>query len=318
MITLLPSSESRQRLRLAPRVGSESPSSFPLWFPAVFLGIGLFAIGLTLKNPAPQRELFPLMFGMTFTVGGLVGMMASCLAIKPASNPTRPEQRDYPWELSGFTHIPFRSAFLSLGLWLVIALLIWTIGAEFLSHHQKITDALKNLTSEHRSWGEWWAMPGSVGALVLLFFNGLLLFIFGSAILSLIKSLRFGTTRMTFEKFPFQQGQELALRWQIPRSISKIHAGKFVLSCIEEMTEITKRGNDRHCKTIHDAIWQGTWSLPLDTSLRSGDELRLKCIIPTELPPTHLAFAPVVFWELEVQLSLSGPDFTARYLIPIY
>ena len=210
-------------------------------------------------------------------------------------HPDMPALADYPWHPDGF----------AVSGWGKVAkrLLVAALLTAFLSMFN------------------WWAFlagaPWPVKAGVGLF-DLIVLAVWGSAGLQVLRTLKFGGSRVNFARFPFRLSEPVVLRWPPPRGVERLNAGRFTLRCVEEWHATEGSGEDTRLCLVHDELWSGAWLLKQPRNLLGGDKVELKFEPPAGLPPTNLDGDRATFWELEVKLDLPGLDFSETYLVPVY
>ncbi len=134
-----------------------------------------------------------------------------------------------------------------------------------------------------------------------------------------IRSIRFGNSRVEFLHFPYRATEPVTLRWVVPRGVSRVLAATFTLRCIEEYVEVTNSpGCEREAELINLQRWAASWTLDDETEWTSGETIELAWDLPVESCRTSMRGLSVIFWRLDVTAKVSGPDFKASYLIPIY
>ncbi len=134
-----------------------------------------------------------------------------------------------------------------------------------------------------------------------------------------IRSIRFGNSRVEFLHFPYRVTEPVTLRWIVPRGVSRVLAATFTLRCIEEYVEVTNSpGCEREAELINLQRWAASWTLDDETEWTSGEAIELAWDLPAESCRTSMRGLSVILWRLDITAKVSGPDFKASYLIPIY
>jgi hypothetical protein len=131
-------------------------------------------------------------------------------------------------------------------------------------------------------------------------------------------ALKFGAARLEFRRFPYDPEQPIELNWWPPAGITQVDGGTFTLRCIHESWEEHGSGKNRTRRLVHEAVWQGSWTIEHPRTLAPGQPVVLRFEPPRGLPPTALSVARPTFWELEVTIQVPGLDYQAHHLVPVY
>jgi len=163
----------------------------------------------------------------------------------------------------------------------------------------------------------WWAWvdkgPLMVKAVVSLF-DLILILCCWFTFVALCRAIRFGNSRIEFAHFPYRTNEPIVVHWLTPPGIRRTNKGTFTLRCAKEWTERSGRST----VTVHEEQWSGAWSLESPEDFSPGKNIDFEFQPPSGLPATCLSGSETFFWEFEISLSLSGPDFAESYLVPVY
>ncbi len=168
----------------------------------------------------------------------------------------------------------------------------------------------------------WWAFfskdgPFMVKGIVGLF-DLLLVFVWGNFFLALARALRFSGSRIDFARFPYSIREPILIRWPAPNGIRKPVKGSFTLRCLQEWWETTKTGKNNSTYLVKEEIWSGNWQLDPADELLPGKTREFSFLPAAEVLPTNFHAPKPIYWEFEVKLELTGPDFVETYLVPVY
>jgi hypothetical protein len=168
----------------------------------------------------------------------------------------------------------------------------------------------------------WWAFFSQDGPLMVKcivgLFDLLLVAVWGQFILTLARALRFSNSRIDFAHFPYSVSEPIVIHWQAANGISKLLKGSFKLRCAQEWWETTRTGNKSSTALAKEELWSGTWQIDPPDELLPGKTREFSFTLPAGALPSCLSASKPVYWEFEVKLEMSGPDFLETYLVPIY
>jgi hypothetical protein len=304
--------ESSERSRLTGQLHPRgAQTGLPNWgmflFGLPFFGVGLWAtLAGTKLIPIDESKLHAphwvlAMFGLVFALAGLLVWGMGWRQLK--ANRRRNEQEvrdpalaDHPWDERSFT--PPR--------W---SRVVKTVGAViFLTLFLSIFN--------------WWAFlakgPWPVKIIVGIFDLVLVCFVWHTVAL-IGRTIKFGPSRIEFAQFPYRPGAPMTLRWMVPRGMTRIAKGTFILRCVEEWYEVSGSGKDRSRHLVQETVWSATLHLdPQDLRPDVKEELRFN--LPADAPGTRLSVRDTkpIFWELAVDLDVAGLDFKETYMVPVY
>jgi hypothetical protein len=305
--------ESSERKRLSGNVqahgvqtGLSTAGLFLFGLP--FVGVGVWA-GLAGAKLIPMDESklnvphwVLAMFGIVFALAGIMVWSMGwrqCRASRRSGELERrdPALADYPWDTRGFTPPRWSRAAKGIGGMIFLALFL--------------------------SMFNWWAFfakgPLMVKIIVGLF-DLVLVFVAWQVGMLVGRTVKFGPSRIEFARFPYRPGETVSLHWKVPEGMSRPAKGKFVLRCVEEWYEASGSGKNRKRSLVQEQVWGATAHLDHPQDVLAGKLEELRFDIPSEAAGTSLSHrdARTVFWELAVELDLSGLDFEEKYLVPIY
>ena len=293
-----------------PQLGASTLFIFLLGGLFVALGSGIVAyshhvfIGAS-KSISATDWRFVFVFGLAFALAGLGGWALGAgqffaerrRLISARSHPSEPIFADFPWNPSGIESTPWKRPIINVyGLFTValIALLV--------------TLAAFNATP---------ATPGWVKALAVFFDLGML-FAWGYTGFLFIRALKFGRTRLLYDRCPFRRGEPVRVRWVPAQGITQVNSGTFTLRCVKETCSYTRGPWGGNRNISFEVLWRNTWLLTEQSMFSPLEEIALSFLPPLGAPATTLNASPPTYWEFEVKLKLPGLDFKETYLVPIY
>ncbi len=305
------SDETRRLTGVIEKRGSQT--GLPTWgmflFGVPFTGIGVFValIGLKVvpvKASSVHAPYFVLVaFGLVFGFGGLmIWSMAwgqwranRHRAVALERHVSEPALEDYDWDPRGFRSHCWTKVIKGVA------------GTGFLA-----------LFLSMFNWWAWGAHGPWLVKIVVSLFDLLLVYTLWQTLMAISRAVRFGNSRIEFVQFPYRANEPMTVRWWTPPGITRANQGTFTLRCVREFYETSSVGRDRTRYLVHEERWHGVWTLERPENFSPGKNIELEFQPPAGLPATCLSGPETVYWELEIDLSLPGPDFKEAYLVPVY
>ncbi|HEV2852137.1 MAG TPA: hypothetical protein VHC97_04965 [Thermoanaerobaculia bacterium] len=278
---------------------SQGAGCMLLFFLAIGIGIFLFGAAGTWGpykeglrgNNDPRFFLAMMGFGAVFALVALrmlqVVLNSMYQKVRPRGSRERPWESDHPWRPDGQgPDYAGNSGGFLLGLVAFLGLL-----------------GLFNLVFTSPSP---WLLRGIVLLLDLL---GLLFLL--DALRRAWQALRHGRPRMRWTTFPAFLGDHLEGVFQIRPALRPNGPVKATLRCVEDA------GGGGQPGTMEPfAIYQQVRELDA-----GGDVLRelpVSFHLPSDLPGTHLHRTRATYWQVFLQVPVTGPDFETVFLAPVY
>ena len=300
----------RRRLRFRPSRGQQRQSPWAMMgIGAIFaaIGVGVAVFALTGRAGDAPRVIL-VAFGGLFAVAGAAAAVAGVrrlgaerrLAAQAEAHPGEPWMRDHAWSPHEAGDLTMRRAGYLLGGGVVGVL----FGSFFAGMGVSIVLG-------GAPWFAWlFALIGAVVA-------GVSLASLGWGLLLVYRRLRFGRTRVRYERFPLWTDEPIELAWVCP-SIGRASRLTFTLRYIREEIHITHSKNGpSESWEIYERYTDG-YTVEDPGGLPAGEPVPVTFLLPPGARGTHLASREPRYWELEVHAKLLGPDFRGRYLLPIY
>lgn len=159
---------------------------------------------------------------------------------------------------------------------------------------------------------------GDPGAPLLLKGIVLLFDLFGLLIVydsfqKLWQSLRHSRPRIVWQTFPALTGSRLEAVFRPARPIRPRGPIRATLRCLQdEWTEQANRASQLEAFITYEQIRE----IPVESE--TIDSARLAFDVPEDLPGTNLFREDAIYWQVLVQVPVTGPDFEAVFLAPVY
>ncbi len=209
--------------------------------------------------------------------------------------PDSPCYFDYPWNESGSTYSDLRSIRRSM-------MFVLILGGLAVPGHQIA------LEEGSDAWFLWIGM----GFLDLFLLLGV--YFVCRATLRLV---RFGRSRLRFDRFPFRLGQRMNVTWLRPRGMKRCGTMHCTLRCIEEVFESAGEEGGQTVQAYAIYRDEKTIEPPMDRNTTFA-EVALAFDLPKGEFETRLRNHPPRYWELEIRVASVGVDYEARFLAPVY
>lgn len=157
---------------------------------------------------------------------------------------------------------------------------------------------------------------GFNGTLILMDLAGAV--VLGQAIYLLVRYLRFGHSELELGRVPFRLGETFEASLLPAPSLAHLERVTVTLRCIQERSESRGHGKSRRLEVIGYELYFVTEELDAG-ALREGQPLKIGFPLPKQPGlGTCLGESPPRYWELTVESEVSGVDYHATFLVPIY
>jgi hypothetical protein len=272
-------------------------------WPAALFGLPFLAVGVVgvaqfvgqpaqVDAPRPMILWFGVVFGLaglSLIVHGLRGLVRRRrVADRRERHPAEPWLWDYDWPRHGVTDRAGRAVvrtFMGAAALVVFLLPFNWIG-----------------------FGGMGDVPGvALWMLVVGLFDLVTLTIIGYALYLLLRYLKYGTSRLAFEGFPFHLGEEMVVRFEGSGGAAGFDRVAAKLLCIEERYEMRGSGKNRSQQVVCYECYADTLTI---------EDARAR--LPHEAPPTRLSERPAHFWVVDVEAAVPGVDYRGSFLVPVY
>ena len=285
-------------------------------WPSLLLGLPFLLIGLSVVLlaggviPGVQEQeraprAFVAMFGALFGLAGLSFVVHGARGISrkaawkrlQAMHPDEPWQADHAWDAEGVWDDTGQRILKTFYAGFAMAIFMVPFNWIFV------------LRERH-----------PFGMAIVGPFDVIIAGILGYGVYLIARRLKYGTTYLRFERFPFVLGDAIDVRFGTSKGIGAFDRLSFTLRCIQERYETRGSGENRSQQVV--CYQRYTDSLVMDEAglFQGGDA---ECPLAFPLPDdaeltTALAERPPRYWELEIRADTPGVDFRATYLVPVY
>jgi hypothetical protein len=138
--------------------------------------------------------------------------------------------------------------------------------------------------------------------------------IIGNAVLRFLRQLKYGSSSLQFERFPFFLGGLLTASLVPNRGIYGCRHVTFTIRCIQERMTVGEGSTQ-----VREQIWADTFDVNQPTDMRAGQAIPVTFQLPDDRKlSTALADRPKRYWELEVAAATPGIKYNANFLVPVY
>ncbi len=135
----------------------------------------------------------------------------------------------------------------------------------------------------------------------------------------LARYIKYGSSHLAFEHFPFFLGETLDAALFTKRGIGSFDSIEIKLRCVEEKYEMSGTGKNRSEKVVCYQVYAETIRYEDPGSYdASSPALPISFTIPQDGRPTTLAERPPVFSEFAVTDATPESDVKSTFLVPVY
>jgi len=150
-------------------------------------------------------------------------------------------------------------------------------------------------------------------------FDLILLFIVADLLKRIVQALRYGTTYVRYEHFPYATGGTVRIALGVTRDPPRFDRLTVTLRAVEEVYETSGSGDNRSQKVVAYAVQQheSVVTHPHEMPTVQRDAW-FEFDVERDAPGTDLASRPPKYWELAIHGDAPGVDFEDVFLVPIY
>lgn len=271
--------------------------------PFLLVGVAIEASALNFvstRKHAPDWLIaligsFFALAGLFLLVHGTAGLVRRARYRHEASRrPTEPWYADYHWHPEGFTFSAFKTTLGRLALalfWSAFLVPFFWIGMK----------------------GAW---PFLAGATLFALAG---LYIWYRFLQMLADLLRYGSSFLEYDRFPYFLGSTFSARLRTPRHVSDLNELKLTLRCVAEKYVTTGTGENRTTSVVCYELYKDESTLSKESLAEfRGESIPLRFPLPIDKPETTLIFAPPTYWEIEARGTSSKVNYIAYFLVPVY
>lgn len=168
----------------------------------------------------------------------------------------------------------------------------------------------------------WWAFVSKDGNLLVMLivglFDGVWAMTVSRALYLVARGLKYGTSTLTFDRFPYRLGQPLGARFDCARTIDSPQGIEVIARCVEEAFEVRGSGRNRKSVVVCYQTHAAQTIVQPGTSPSGGTSFTFTLDLPHGDHATKLAERPPRYWEVEMKAETPGVDFGALFLVPVY
>lgn len=151
---------------------------------------------------------------------------------------------------------------------------------------------------------------------VILLFDLFGLLILLDAVLKLWQSLRRARPRLRWTTFPAFLGERLEGVFTTERPLAATGPVRATLRCVrDEWTERENSDGETERDLLPWVLYTRSLEVPAEGRIM---QVPFAFDVPADLPGTDLMRKEPVYWQVVVEVPLSGPDFDAVFLAPVY
>jgi hypothetical protein len=283
-------------------------------WPSVLFGLPFFGVGVgallvwrvapeQVEGPTPLLLWFGVVFGLvgfSLILHGFKGLrLRARVAERKRAHPDEPWMWDHPWDrfgARGDSARRVRKAFFGAAFLVV-----------FMVPFNYVGFVLEDVP------GRWFWM-GIVGL-----FDVVAVVAVGYAFYVLLRYLKYGTSAVSFEGFPFRLGDQASLRFLGPGRSELLEPMTVTLRAVEEAYETRGSGKNRSQQVVCYETYVDTQAIDDVRGRWEGRRgLALEFDLPREAAGTRLSERPPRYWELEITADVPGVDYRAVFLLPVY
>ena len=306
-----PLSAPRAVLRLSDRTARYGMATGPglaLFFLVVFGGVGAAMLGVALGHLGePMPEDAPR--GILLAFGALFLFCGTAFGVQVAGRLARARRArrlrsEYPHEPWRWERTWPQTLSDEGGRELVHGVLVPVVFGLFLAPFHWI-----GLTQE----------GAGIFLVAALLFDLVLLAFLVKALYLALRYVRLGTSRLVLSRVPCLLGEPLEAVLTPPRPIPGVQSLELTLRCVEERTEVQRRGGKTTHALAHYALHTQLFTVEA-SALAEGRAVPVSLSLPSDVPElaTCLTAEAPRYWELECRAARPGLDYRAVFLVPVY
>jgi hypothetical protein len=136
----------------------------------------------------------------------------------------------------------------------------------------------------------------------------------------LLRHLKYGKSRLLFDRFPYHPGETLDVRFDNPGGLGAYDRLTMKLRFIEERVETHGRGRNRKTSLVLYQLYTDEQVIDQPGRIAPAEPaMPIHFPLPDDPELTNrLCEHPPRYWELEIKAETPGIDFDALFLVPVY
>jgi len=283
-------------------------------WPSMLFGLPFFAVGVgalvvwrvapeQVEGPAPLLLWFGVVFGLvglSLIVHGIKGLrLRARVAERKRAHPTEPWKWDHLWDPYGARDDGARRV--RRGFFGAAFLVVFMLPFNYVGF------VLQGVPGR-------WFWVGIVGL-----FDLIAVMVVGYAVYLLMRYLKYGTSAVSFDAFPFRLGERASLRFLGPGRSELLEPVQVTLRAVEERYETRGSGKNRSQQVVCYETYADTQAIDDVRARWEGRRgLQVAFDVPRDAAGTRLGERPPRYWELEITADVPGVDYRAVFLLPVY
>jgi hypothetical protein len=154
---------------------------------------------------------------------------------------------------------------------------------------------------------------------IALLLDLLLACLVGYTVKLIVRRLKYGPSRLRFERFPFHLGETLDVLFSPPRNLDQFNSLTLTLRCILDKKTRVKRRNSTEIKVRSHERWAKSQTIEGPGRFQQVQGgMRIPFELPDEDLETRISDESPQSWELEIKANTPGVDYEATFLVPVY
>lgn len=280
-----------------------------LLFGLPFMAAGIATILVSMGRLVPPssvhapKEIIALIGGLFFFIGAMLeinglrdGLHRIRIPRLSERHPDEPWLWDYPWNPQGAKDRG-KGNFLKG----VVGAVIWVgilVPFNWISFF-----------STEKLWGF---------GIITGLFDLIFLFILGQVFLAFFQRVRFGSSFLRFNGFPFFLGERIDTMLDDARRLEGMRSLTLTLRCVQEVVETRGSGRNRRQEVVCYGIYEDSRIVSSEEAGAESGEIVISFPLPVGDFSTRLRDDSPRYWELAVKAALRGIDYSATFLLPVY
>jgi len=278
------------------------------FFGLPFLACGIFMMAgafnmLHGRKSAPTWLIvtfgsFFLFGGLFFSIHGLLGVIRKAAYHRHvAAHPGQPWLADYHWRPDGISFSAFRSM-----LGRLAGVIVWYA---FLVPFGWVGLNVRG--------------PGRLFLVVSVLFGLIGLFFWARWLQMLRELLRYGSSYLAYDSFPYFIGGTVQARLRVSRHFDSLDDLTITLRCVQEKYVTSGQGKNRSTNVVCYELYSDVATFTHEQLAGAASSyLPISFRLPDNEPTTRLTDTPPTYWQIEARGQAHGGGYEAYFLLPVY